>query len=216
MLVTLNRFVLAHLRATKVVVFLACLAPFAYLVWALFADRLGANPVDTLTRDLGEWALRFLLLTLLMTPLQVSLKQSWAVRLRRMLGLYAFFYVFVHFFTWLLFDKSFLGSEILADIIKRPFITVGVAAFVLLIPLAVTSTRRMQRRLGRNWKRLHRLIYIAAVAAVLHYFWLVKADIFMPSVYAVLLAGLLGYRLWRWKPRISTRERAPAQASRSS
>jgi sulfoxide reductase heme-binding subunit YedZ len=147
-----------------------------------------------------------------MTPLQFLLRQSWPVRLRRMLGLYAFFYAFVHFFTYLLFDKSFIWSEIAADIVKRPFITVGVLAFVLMIPLAVTSTRKMQRRLGRRWKRLHQLVYVVAIAAVLHFYWLVKADLLMPTIYAVLLGILLGYRLWRRMPRVSIPGRAPREA----
>lgn len=213
MLISLNRFMLAYLGVLKLTVFAAALTPFVYLLWALLSDRLGTNPVDTFTRDLGEWALRFLLLTLAMTPLQASFRQSWALRLRRMLGLFAFFYAFVHFFSWLLFDKSFIWTEILADIIKRPFISVGVFAFVLLLPLAITSTRAMQRRLGRHWKRLHRLVYVAALAAVLHYFWLVKADILIPSIYAVLLAGLLAYRLWRALPLSGVGHRAGAHTA---
>ena len=182
----------------KPTVFALCLLPVAWLVFALFTDRLGANPIEALTRDTGEWALRFLLITLCMSPLRRYMGWNWPLRVRRMLGLFAFFYVCVHLTSYLWLDQFFDWSEILRDIFKRPFITVGMAAFLLLIPLAVTSTRRMQKRLGRRWVKLHRLAYVVPALGVLHFWWLVKADVRTPLVYALLLTALLGMRLaWR-------------------
>ena len=182
----------------KPTVFSLSLLPLAWLVFALFTDRLGANPIEALTRDTGEWALRLLLVTLCMTPLRRYMGWSWPLRVRRMLGLFAFFYVCVHLTSYLWLDQFFDWSEILRDIFKRPFITVGMAAFLLLIPLAVTSTRRMQKRLGRKWVKLHRLAYVVPALGVLHFWWLVKADVRTPFVYALLLTVLLGIRMaWR-------------------
>ncbi len=181
----------------KPAVFTLCLLPLAGLVFALLTDRLGANPIEALTRETGEWTLRFLLLTLCMTPLRKITAWRWPVRLRRMLGLFAFFYVCMHLTTYLWLDQFFDWPEIVRDIIKRPFITVGMLAFVLLIPLAVTSTNAMMRRLGRNWARLHQLAYVIPALGVLHYWWLVKADVREPLVYALLYLALM---LLRWKP----------------
>lgn len=181
----------------KPVVFTFCLVPLAWLVFALLTDRLGANPIEELTRNSGEWTLRLLLLTLSMTPLRKITVWRWPIRLRRMLGLFAFFYVCLHLSTYVWLDQFFDGSEIWRDIIKRPFITIGMLAFVLLIPLALTSTNAMMRRLGRNWSRLHQLVYIIAALGVLHFWWLVKADVREPLVYAAVYLLLM---LLRWQP----------------
>lgn len=181
----------------KRVVFVLCLLPLAWLTFALFTDRLGANPIEALTRDTGEWALRLLLVTLSMTPLRRFMGWSWPLRIRRMLGLFAFFYACVHLTTYLWLDQFFDWSGIWGDILKRPFITVGMLSFALLLPLAVTSNRFMIRRLGRNWARLHRLVYIIPALVVLHFWWLVKADVREPLIYALLFLFLM---LLRWRP----------------
>lgn len=182
----------------KPLVFSACLLPLLWLCWLAWSDQLGVNPVETLSHRTGDWSLRFLLLTLAVTPLRRLTGWNGLQRFRRMLGLFAFFYVSLHFGVYLIFDQFFDLSAILADVVKRPYITVGFAAFVLLIPLAATSTNRMIKRLGRNWQRLHRLIYPIAILGVLHYLWLVKADLREPLIYAGVLAVLLGYRVWWW------------------
>ncbi|MBI5461411.1 MAG: sulfoxide reductase heme-binding subunit YedZ [Gammaproteobacteria bacterium] len=181
----------------KPTVFVLCLLPLAWLVFALLADRLGANPIEALTRETGEWTLRWLLITLCMTPLRKATRWIWPIRIRRMLGLFAFFYVCVHLSTYLWLDQFFDWGEIGRDILKRPFITVGMLGFVLLVPLAATSTNAMMRRLGRNWTRLHRLAYVVPALGVLHFWWLVKADVRTPFVYALLFVVLM---LLRWKP----------------
>lgn len=183
------------LRPLKAALFAAALLPLALLVAAGLRDRLGANPIEAITHSTGLWTLRFLLLTLAMTPLRRLTGRPWPIRLRRMLGLFAFFYGTLHLFTYLWLDQFFWWSEIGHDILKRPFITVGMLAFALMLPLAATSTNAMMRRLGRNWKRLHRLVYASAVLGVLHFLWLVKADVREPLIYAGLLAVLLALRL---------------------
>lgn len=188
-------------RLSKPLVFIICLLPLAWLLWRFGSDQLGVNPVETLSHRTGDWSLRFLLLTLAVTPLRRLTGWNGAQRFRRMLGLFAFFYASLHFLVYLIFDQFFDLAAILADIAKRPYITVGFAAFVLLIPLAVTSTQRMIKRLGRSWTRLHRLVYLIAVLGVLHYLWLVKADLREPLLYAAILGVLLGYRLWWWRMR---------------
>ncbi len=180
----------------KSLFWLACLVPLGLLAFRFVSDELGANPFEVLTRESGEWTLRFLLLTLLMSPLRDMLRQGWPLAYRRMLGLYSFFYASVHLLTYIWFDQFFDGEEILLDIIKRPFITLGMLAFILLLPLVLTSNRGMMRRLGQNWKKLHRLIYLIAVLGVLHFFLLVKADLLEPAIYVGILSLLLGYRLW--------------------
>jgi sulfoxide reductase heme-binding subunit YedZ len=184
----------------KPAVFLLCLVPLLWLVWDIIQEQLSANPVEDITHRTGDWALRFLLITLAVTPLKRLSGQAWLLRLRRMLGLYAFFYALLHFLTYLWLDQQFLFSEILVDIGKRPYITVGFSAFVLLIPLAVTSNRYAMRRLGRRWQRLHRSVYVIAVLGVLHYLWLVKADSRDPIIYGLVLLGLFGIRAW-WQRR---------------
>ncbi len=172
-----------------------CLLPLAALVYGLFVDTLGANPVETLTHETGQWALRLLLVTLALTPLQQWSGLAAWVRFRRMLGLYACFYVVCHFSIWLLFDHSLDLVAMLEDIVERPYITVGFSALLLLLPLAVTSTNGMIRRLGRRWKLLHRLVYVIVALAILHYLWLVKADYLESGIYAIIAAILLLHRL---------------------
>jgi sulfoxide reductase heme-binding subunit YedZ len=159
--------------------------------------ELGANPIQTITHHTGDWSLRFLLITLSITPLRRLSGWNWLLRFRRMLGLFAFLYASLHFGTYLVLDQFFDFQAIAEDIIKRPYITVGFAAFLLLIPLAVTSTNAMVKRLGgRNWQRLHRLVYLIAILGVLHYLWLVKGDFLKPLNYAGILAILFSYRIW--------------------
>ncbi len=176
-----------------------CLLPLLNLVWLMFSDALGVNPVEEMTHHTGDWALRFLLIALAVTPLRKITGWILLLKLRRMLGLYAFFYAVLHFITYIWFDQFFDWMEILLDIPKRPFITIGFAAFILLIPLAVTSSNAMVRRLKKNWIRLHRLVYVIPMLVIIHFIWLVKADVLEPLIYAMLLSILLGYRVWyRW------------------
>lgn len=180
----------------KPLIFSLSLLPVLMLIVNAFSDGLGANPVETITHSTGEWGLRFLLITLAVTPVRRLSGWQWLQRFRRMLGLFAFFYVCLHFATYLVFDHFFDVATIWDDVLERPYITVGFIAFLLLIPLAITSTKSMMRRLGRHWQRLHRLVYPIAVLGVLHFLWLVKADLREPLLYAAVLALLLGYRLW--------------------
>ncbi len=181
-----------------------CLLPFAALVWGVFADTLGANPVDTLTGETGQWALRLLLVTLAMSPLRQWTGQAAVIRFRRMLGLYAFFYVCCHFSIWLVFDHSVDLGAMFEDIVERPFITLGFSALVLLVPLAVTSNQASIRRLGRRWRALHQLVYLIVVLAILHFIWLVKADYLEPTIYAIIAIFLLLHRIGPIK-RLATR-----------
>lgn len=192
------------LKTLKVVAFAACLIPLGLLVYDGYTDGLGVNPIETITRSTGKWTLIFLLITLGVTPLRRITGWQAAIKFRRMLGLYAFFYVCLHFTTYIWLDQFFDLMEIAKDIPKRPFITVGFASFVLLIPLALTSTSGMVRRLGKRWQQLHRLIYLIAIGGVIHYLWLVKADTRKPLIYGAILALLLGYRVFHaWGPRIA-------------
>lgn len=186
----------------KSLLFLLCLLPLGLLLAEGFGDQLGANPVEVVTHRTGEWALKFLLLTLAITPLKRFTGWSRLVRFRRMLGLFAFFYALLHVSTWLVLDHWFYLPDMFEDIVKRPYVTIGMATFILLIPLAATSTRGMQLRLGRRWKVLHQLVYPAAVLAVVHWLWLTKADYLEPAVYGALLALLLGVRLPLFKPAV--------------
>jgi methionine sulfoxide reductase heme-binding subunit len=184
------------LRYFKPVIFLACLAPLASLAWRAFHAELGANPIEAITHSTGTCTLTFLLITLSVTPLRKLTRQYRLINLRRMLGLFAFFYGCLHLTTYVWLDKFFDVHEMLADIAKRRFITAGLAGFVLMIPLALTSTKGWIRRLGgKRWQALHRLIYLSAAAGVIHYIWLVKADLRSPLRYAFVLLVLLGYRL---------------------
>jgi sulfoxide reductase heme-binding subunit YedZ len=178
----------------KLVLFVACLGPLARLAWKAFHDGLGANPIEVITHSTGTWTLVFLLVTLSITPVRKLSGALWLIRFRRMVGLFAFFYGVLHFTTYIWLDKFFDLHEMVKDVYKRPFITLGFTAFVLLIPLALTSTQNMIRRLGRRWQLLHRLIYASAVLGVVHYLWLVKADRRVPEIYGGVLAILLAYR----------------------
>ena len=190
-------------RIVKPAIFIACLLPLSWLSVRAFelVGGLGANPIEKIQDTLGQWGLRFLVITLAISPLRDWLNVSWLVALRRMLGLFAFTYVLLHFLTWLILDQGLYWSGIVADIAKRPFITLGFAGLLLLIPLAITSTNNMMRRLGKRWKKLHRLIYPIAILGVWHYFWQVKADIREPLIYAALVAALLGWRVWKSRRR---------------
>ena len=176
-------------------VFLLCSLPFLLLATAVYQQNLGANPIETLNHSTGDWTLRFLLITLSMTPLrQLSGWTGW-IRFRRMLGLFAFFYAVLHFLSWIWLDQQFLWPSIVEDVLERPYITVGFTAFVLLIPLALTSNGYSMRKLKRRWQTLHKLVYLIAVLGVLHYLWLVKADNLEPLVYLGTLVFLLVFRL---------------------
>ena len=182
-------------RFTKVAVFLLCLVPIAWLALAALTDKLSANPIKDITENTGTWALRFMLLTLCVTPFRKLTGWNEVIRYRRMFGLYAFFYGFLHFLTYAWLDQFFSIPDIVQDVYKRPFITVGFSAFLVMIPLAITSTKKWIARLGgRRWQLLHRLTYIGAIAGVVHYLWLVKADT-RPLIYGVLLSILLGFRV---------------------
>ena len=181
------------------IVFLACLLPLGQLGWKAAQGLLGANPIEVITHATGDWTLRFLLITLAITPVRQITRQLWLIRFRRMFGLFAFFYGFLHFITYVWLDQFFDVHSMVKDIAKRPFITIGFTAFCLLIPLAVTSTRKMIQRLGgRRWQWLHRLIYLAATAGVIHFTWLVKKDKTRPFEYGLVLAALLAYRVIVW------------------
>jgi sulfoxide reductase heme-binding subunit YedZ len=203
-------------RFIKPALFVVCLLPLLFLALEAFGiggASLGANPVERIQDTLGEWGLRFLVITLAVTPLRDWFNAPWLVQLRRMLGLYAFFYVLMHFLTWLLLDQGLYWSGILEDIAKRPFITIGFAALLLLIPLAVTSTNGMMRRLGKRWKTLHRLVYPIALLGVWHYYWQVKSDVTEPLIYLSIVLVLLGWRVWKARPRSFARETKPATRS---
>jgi len=203
---------------TKLPVFLLCLTPAGFLVWRAFTDRLGANPLEELTHRTGDWTIYFLLITLSITPLRKLLKQPNLIRFRRMLGLFAFFYVCLHFLTYIVFDHFFDVSAMLKDVAQRPFITAGFTGFVLLIPLAITSTTGWIRRLGgKRWQMLHRLIYVTASAGVIHYYWLVKSDVTMPVRLGAILVFLFICRLAFWLQARQTKPaRSPAQKQREA
>jgi sulfoxide reductase heme-binding subunit YedZ len=181
----------------KNTIFFLSLVPLINLAAGGLLDGLGANPIERITRSTGYWTLVFLMITLAITPLRRLLGWNWPMRVRRMIALFAFFYGTLHFLTYLVLDQFFDFSAILADIVKRPYITVGFPSYVLMIPLALTSTDRMIRRLGgKRWRLLHRLVYLIAVGGVVHYWWLVKKDISDPLMFAVILGLLFGIRLF--------------------
>jgi sulfoxide reductase heme-binding subunit YedZ len=185
-----------HMRWIKPPIFLLCLAPLANLGWKAYSDNLGANPIELITHSTGTWTLVFLCVTLTITPLRKLLHANWLIRFRRMFGLFAFFYACLHFTTYIWLDQFFDIHSMIKDVYKRPFITVGFSAFVLLWPLALTSTSGMIRRLGgKRWNMLHRLIYVCAILGVIHYYWLVKIDETVPYRFAAVVTVLLGYRL---------------------
>ncbi|HXG37606.1 MAG TPA: protein-methionine-sulfoxide reductase heme-binding subunit MsrQ [Bacteroidota bacterium] len=184
-------------RVIKPIVFLLCLLPLGLLVWNALHDQLSANPIDDITDETGTWTLRFIVITLCVTPLRRITGWTPLQQLRRMFGLFAFFYGLLHFTTYIYLDQFFAWEEIAADIAKRPFILVGFTSFVLMIPLAATSTDRITKWMGgKRWNLLHRLIYLTAIGGVIHYLWLVKADTQRPLTYGAIVAVLLGYRLW--------------------
>jgi sulfoxide reductase heme-binding subunit YedZ len=202
----------------KNAVFLACSVPAGQLIYNTLTDNLGVNPIETITRFTGSWTLIFLLITLSVTPLRKISGWNGLIKFRRMLGLFAFFYALLHFATYMVLDHFFDFQTILKDIIKRPYVTAGFTSFVLMIPLAITSTTGMIRRLGRRWQQLHRLVYVVAIGGVIHFYWLVKADIRRPVMYGTILALLLGYRLvvkWINTPGVRFSNRASARAASS-
>lgn len=177
------------------VVHLLCLLPLILLVIGAFSDALGANPVEKLTRETGQWALRLLLVTLALSPLRQWTGQAAWIRFRRAVGLYSYFYCCCHFAIWFVADHSLDLADMFEDVIKRPYIALGFSAFLLLLPLAVTSNRAMIRRLGRRWKDLHQLVYAILLLAILHFLWLVKIDYLEPSIYAIIAVILLLHRI---------------------
>ncbi len=182
------------MRFARATLFTVCLLPFTWLVWLAVNEDLGSNPVEELLYLSGDWALRFILIVLAVTPLRKLTGWTVVLRFRRMLGLFAFFYVSGHFLVYFLLDLGLDFSFVVEDILERPYITVGFTALVLLVPLAVTSTKGMMRRMGRNWKRLHKLVYLVGVLGVVHYIWLVKADLLEPVIYALILLALFAIR----------------------
>ena len=182
----------------KPFVLLACLIPLGRLAWKAYNSALGANPIQVITWSTGTWTLVFLMVTLSITPLRKLTKQYWLIQFRRMFGLFAFFYACLHFTTYIWLDQFFDWHSVVKDVYKRPFITVGFTAFVLLIPLALTSTQGSIRWLGKRWQSLHRLIYATAILGVIHFLWLVKADKRKPLIYASILSALLLYRIVVW------------------
>jgi sulfoxide reductase heme-binding subunit YedZ len=199
-------------KLAKPIVFVLALVPLAGLVFIVLTGRTSANPAEDILLTTGIWALRFLLATLAITPLRRLTGWNVLIQYRRMLGLFAFFYASVHLVSYIAFDRFFAFGEILADVAKRPFITAGMAAFLCMVPLALTSTRGWIRRLGRRWQTLHRLAYVSALAASLHFIWKVKVVIGEPVYYAAIVGVLLGFRLlWRFRPTAGVR-RQPARA----
>lgn len=196
----LNRWIQGNLLLLKVFLFLLCLLPFGFVLLGAFGlagINLGANPVEEIIHHLGRWGLRLLLITLAVTPVRQLTGLLALTRLRRMLGLFVFFYVLMHFMAYAILDQGLLLSAIIEDILERPYITLGITALLMLVPLALTSTRSMMRRMGRRWHKLHRLIYPISILGVWHFYWQVKKDILEPLVYAAILALLLGFRLWK-------------------
>jgi len=192
----------------KPLLFVASLIPAALVVGDTFqiTGTLGANPIEEIQDRFGNWGLRFILITLSVTPLRQMSGWNWLIRFRRMLGLFAFFYVLMHFLTWLFLDQELLLSAIGEDIFERPFITLGFTAFLILIAMAATSTNGMRRRMGKRWQKLHYGIYAAGILGVWHYWWQVKLDASDPAIYAALLTALLGYRLWRRKRKVAAQQ----------
>ena len=194
-------------RWTKALAFIACLTPLFWVGWRAYQQDLTANPIEYITHFTGDWTLRFLVFTLAVTPLRKLVGLPDLIRFRRMIGLYAFFYGTLHFVTYIWLDKFFDLPEMWKDVVKRPYITAGFTGFLLMLPLAVTSTTGWIRRMGgKRWQALHRLVYFSAIAGVVHYYWLVKSDIRLPVMYAAFVAVLLGYRAIVWT--INRRPRA--------
>ncbi|KAA3612501.1 MAG: sulfoxide reductase heme-binding subunit YedZ [Calditrichaeota bacterium] len=182
------------IKKIKPVLVFFCLLPILYLIYAAFTDNLGANPIEELLRQTGFWTLIFLVATLSISPIRKFSGWNKIIQFRRMIGLFTFFYAFLHFGVYLGLDRFFEWPEIVEDISKRPFITIGFSAFILLIPLAITSTKGWIRRLGKKWKKLHYLVYLVAVLGVVHFWWLVKKDITEPMIFAIIFTALFGIR----------------------
>jgi methionine sulfoxide reductase heme-binding subunit len=183
-------------KVLKILIFIAGLVPVCTLIIGAFVDNLGANPIEFITHETGTFALAFLVITLSVTPIRRLTGWNEVIRVRRMLGLFAFFYASLHLLTWIVLDQFFDVPAMIADVAKRPYITVGMTGFLCMVPLALTSSTAMIRRLGRRWQTLHRLTYVAAVAGVIHFWWLVKADVTEPQRWAAILTALLGIRAW--------------------
>ena len=193
-----------RLRVIKALTFGLCLLPFVIVVAATFnlaGLSLGANPVEEIIQSMGLWGLRLLLVTLAITPLRRLTGMNWLVRLRRMLGLFSFFYILMHFVSYALIDQRLNWTAIIEDIVERPYITLGITALTLMLPLALTSTNKMMKRLGGRWQQLHRLVYLIAILGVCHFYWQVKKDILEPLIYVAILALLLGFRINRQRRR---------------
>lgn len=186
----------AHFKLIKKIIFLACLWPLVRLVWLGLNEDLGANPIEFVERSTGYWALFFLMISLSLTPFRFITKIFWPIQLRRMLGLYMFFYAILHLITYLYLDYGFDWYEIKKDIVKHPYVIVGLMAFILTMPLAITSTNRMIKKLGVRWKKIHQSVYLIAILGVTHFWWLVKKDIREPVIFAVVLIVLLGIRIY--------------------
>ena len=184
-------------RLVKPVIFFLALIPFIWLLSKVFQNDLGPDPAQALSIETGEWSLRFLLLTLAITPLRQIFRMAEIARLRRMIGLFAFFYASIHFLSWMAFILGFRWLAIAEELVERPYITVGFLAYVILFLLGVTSTNSMVRRLGKNWKRLHKSVYAASILAIVHLLWILRTDVTEAVIYGVLLAILLGYRIFR-------------------
>ena len=185
------------LTRVKVIVWILCLLPVLRLVAGALLGQLGTNPIELITRSTGTWTLVLLCCTLAVTPLRQITGWVWLLKLRRLLGLFVYFYVCLHLTTWVWFDQWFDINDMFKDVIKRPFITIGMAAFLLLTPLALTSNKFAMKRLGRRWGLLHKSVYLIGILAVVHYWWLVKKDLTQPIIYALVIAALLGWRLWK-------------------
>jgi len=200
---------------TKRILFIFCLIPLGILGWRGYNADLTANPIEFITHYTGDWTIRFLLITLSITPLRMLLNRPQITRYRRMFGLFAFFYGVCHFSVWFVLDKFFSLSDMWVDVIKRRYITVGMLALLIMIPLAVTSTNGWVKRLGyAKWQKLHRIVYLAPAAGVVHYWWLVKSDIRLPAMYGAILAVLMIYRVFTWtRKKTSTPRRAPTVAT---
>lgn len=185
----------ARITLSKSLVWVLCLLPLAMLLYRFRTNDLTANPIEYITHETGDWGLRILLVSLMITPLR-RLGLPSLILYRRLLGLFAFFYLCLHFVTWAWLDRLLDVQDMWTDVLKRRFITVGMLGLVLMVPLAITSTKGWIRRLGKNWQKLHRLVYLSALAGVIHYYWLVKSDIRLPALYATILLVLLGARAW--------------------
>ena len=202
---------------TRRAVFALALLPALWLVFRGFTGKLSANPVEFLEHSTGDWAIRFLLITLTITPLRKLLDQPLFIRYRRMLGLFAFFYTSAHLLLYLTFDLMFNIGDLVADVLKRPYITVGMAGFLMMAPLAITSTAAMVRKMGpKRWQLLHRLIYFCALAGVVHYYWLVKSDVREPLMYAGILTVLMLYRVKLWMTKGPSKGASPKRESVSA